>query len=391
MKHFYRPCLLLLIFGSIAIMKASPDQTERLMVDSANLFIQSLDRVQKSRTLFDFNAPHRQDWHFFPGPGFVKSYGYVRNGITYGDMTPRQRHLANALLSSGLSTGGLHKAIGVMTLEDITRVIENDQTGYRDTENYHFSIFGKPSLTENWGWRVEGHHLSLHYTMHDGDLISSSPIFLGANPHEVPQGVHKGLRVLGREEDLALALLKSLDGEQQKKAIFLDTAPDDILTMADKRAKLDGSPEGLPASELDAGQYGLLLGLIAEYANIMPEEVATNRLRIASQVPRDQLFFAWAGRKDRPAVKEIPIGGRTTNNREKQGNYYRVQGPSFLIEYDNTQNRSNHSHSVWRDFEGDFGQDLLALHHQRFDHQGDNPHTQHAHNHVIHPQRSDDD
>ena len=222
MKHLCRSCLLLLLFGSIAVMKASPDKTELLMVDSANLFLQSLDRVQRSRTLFNFDAPHRQDWHFFPGPGFVKSYGYVRNGITYGDMTARQRHLANALLSSGLSTGGLHKAIGVMTLEDIVRVIENDQTGYRDTENYHFSIFGEPSLIGNWGWRVEGHHLSLHYTMQNGDLISSSPIFLGANPHEVPQGVHKGLRVLGREEDLALGLLNSLNDGQQEKAIFLD-------------------------------------------------------------------------------------------------------------------------------------------------------------------------
>ena len=391
MKHFCRSCILVLLFGGIAIMKASPDQTERLMIDSANLFIQSLDRVQRSRTLFDFDAPHRQDWHFFPGPGFVKSYGYVRNGITYGNMTARQRHLANALLSSGLSTEGLHKTIGVMTLEDIVRVIENDQTGYRDTENYHFSIFGKPSLNGSWGWRVEGHHLSLHYTMHNGDLISSSPIFLGANPHEVPQGVHKGLRVLGREEDLALELLNSLNSGQQERAIFLDTAPDDIFTMADKRAELEGAPEGLPASELDVEQYELLLGLIAEYANIMPEKVAVERLLIASQVPRDRLFFAWAGRTDRPKAKEIQIGGQTTNNRDEQGNYYRVQGPSFLIEYDNTQNRSNHSHSVWRDFEGDFGQDLLALHHQQFDHQTDNPHTQHAHNHVIHPHRSDDD
>jgi hypothetical protein len=391
MKYLCRSCLLLLLFGSIAIIKASPDQTERLMVDSAKLFIQSLNRVQRSRTLFDFDAPHRQDWHFFPGPGFVESYGYVRNGITYSNMTARQRHLANALLSSGLSTGGLHKAIGVMTLEDIVRVIENDQTGYRDTENYHFSIFGKPSLAGNWGWRVEGHHLSLHYTMHNGDLISSSPVFFGANPHEVAQGVHKGLRVLGREEDLALALLKSLDGEQKKKAIFLDTAPDDIFTMADKRAELDGTPKGLPASQLDVAQYGLLLDLIAEYANIMPEKVAAERLRVASQALRSQLFFAWAGRTDRPDAIAIPIGGRTTNNREAQGNYYRVQGPSFLIEYDNTQNKSNHSHSVWRDFEGDFGQDLLTLHHQRFDHQADNLHTKQAHNHVIHPHRSDDD
>ena len=372
MKQGIRIALLLLLVCGVSMMAGST-ATERLMVESGKMFVQSLDRLQKGRTLFDFDTKSRTEWHFFPS--LIDEYGYRRNGITFKDMSPKQKHLANALLSSGLSRAGYVKVVQVMALEDIIRIIEDDSSGYRDTENYHFSIFGSPSMTGNWGWRVEGHHLSLHYAIKNGRLVSSSPTFLGANPHEVVQGVHKGLRALDLEEDLALALMNSLDEAQKRKAIFDDVAPFDILTMADRRARLEGSPEGLPASEMSSQQYEMLMHLIAEYAHNMPPDVAAARMSVAQQTPRDQLYFAWAGQLSRPKPEPVPIGGRTTGKREPRGNYYRVQAPTFLIEYDNTQNLSNHTHSVWREFQNDYGLDVLALHHQQFDHRQLNAHT----------------
>ena len=345
-------------------------KTEALMYESATLLVQSLNRLQKASTLFDFDAKHRTDWHYFPETGFTAEYGYVRNGITFGDMEPKQAHFANALLGSGLSQAGFVKAAKVMGLERIVGVIEDDNTGYRDPQRFHFTIFGEPSLTGDWGWRVEGHHLSLHYTIKGGELVSSSPTFFGANPHEVAQGPHKGFRVLAREEDLAVELMQAFTDEQRKQVVFTDIAPYDVVTMADKRAKLEGKPQGLPSSKMNDQQYEMLLGLIAEYANNLPIQVSAARMKAAQDTPRDQLFFAWAGRMDRPAPKPVPIGGRTTGNREKNGNYYRIQSPAFLIEYDNTQNISNHSHSVWREFENDYGLDVLAQHHKIYDHAG---------------------
>src|SRR5262249_47689882 len=142
--------------------------------------------------------------------------------------------------------------------------------------------------------------------------------------------------------------------DQRKLALFADIAPEDILTLATVRAKLEGSPQGIPASKLTEKQFQALLDLLAEYANNMPPEVAAERMKLVRQTPQSQLFFGWAGQIERPAPKPVTIGVPTTGNRAEKGNYYRIQGPAFLIEYDNTQNQSNHSHSVWRDLQGDF-------------------------------------
>ena len=359
-------CLLLCAAAMAAAYRAA--KTETLMAESAVLLVESLSPFQKAYTVFPFASPHRKEWHYFPESGFTAEYGYVRNGITFNQMDPKQAHFANALLAAGLSNNGFVKAKKVMALEDIVRVIEDDTTGHRDANQFHFTIFGDPSAQGTWAWRVEGHHLSLHYTIKNGMLISSAPMFFGANPHEVAQGPHVGFRVLAAEEDAAVDLLQSLDAAQTKAAVFTDIAPYDIVTMADERAAIEGEPQGIAASKLTEEQYEKLLDLIAVYAANMPPEVAAKRLKAARGTPKDQLYFGWAGRPDRAAPKPVPIGGRTTGNRETNGNYYRIQSPTFLIEYDNTQNQSNHSHSVWRNFDNDFGLDVLALHHRRFDH-----------------------
>jgi hypothetical protein len=244
------------------------------------------------------------------------------------------------------------------------RLMENDTTGHRDAERYHFAIFGKPSPTGVWGWRVEGHHLSLNFVIRNGRMVSSTPTFFGGNPHEAPEGPLKGMRALEREEDLGMALVNSLDPKQRKQAIFSEIAPYDLITLATVRAKLDGDPQGLPASKLNDKQFEALLELIAEYAGNMPTDVAAERMKAVREAPRNKLFFGWAGETSRKPPQAVIVGNLTTGNRAEKGNYYRIQGPSFLVEYDNTQNQSNHSHSVWRDFHGDFGLDALALHYR---------------------------
>ena len=354
--------LLVAAFSLAAAAAYEAAKTESLMADAANRFLESLNRMQMMGTVFPMDAEERTNWHYFPETGFADEYGYVRNGITFKDMDPKQKHLAYGLLSTGLGRAGFVKTMNVMALEDIVRAIEDDRTGYRDTERFHFTVFGKPSMKGDWGWRVEGHHVSLHYVIRNGELVAASPTFLGANPHEVPQGLHKGMRALEREEDLARSLIKSLTPAEQEKAIFDKQAPYDIVTMADKRAKLEGDPQGLPASAMSEAQYSDLLGLIAEYANTMPPEIAAGRMKAARDASREDLYFGWAGDIERPAAKPIEIGSKTTENRHLAGNYYRIQSPTFLLEYANTQNQSNHSHAVWRDFEGDFGYDVLAAH-----------------------------
>ncbi len=322
-------------------------RTETVLYETATRFVDSLSEEQRAQVVYDFGHQTRTVWHFFPDSAFAREYGYARKGVNYKGMAPEQRRLADALLAAGLSQAGFAKVMAVQTLEEILRVLEKDTTGNRDIDKYYFSVFGKPSLEGTWGFRVEGHHISLNFTFKEGRLVSASPTFLGANPHRVLAGRYQGMRALAKEEDLARALVRSLDGKQLGKAMVAETAYPDVLTKADSRARLEGQPSGLPASDMTPAQVDRMMALIGEYANILPDEVAERRMQKARKTPPDQLFFAWAG--------SVQPGA---------GDYYRVQAPSFLIEYDNTQNNNNHSHSVWRDFDGDFGRDVLARHYR---------------------------
>jgi hypothetical protein len=207
-----------------------------------------------------------------------------------------------------------------------------------------FSVFGTPSPKQPWGWRVEGHHISLHFTVVNGTLVASSPTFFGSNPAEVREGPKKGLRILGAEEDAARALLESLDDGQRQQAIVNATAPNDMLTMANVDIK-PLEPIGISAGALKPNQRDLLLKLVDVYTGYMAADLAAERNARLKKAGIEKIGFAWAGGVEK---------GRK--------HYYRVQGPTFLIEYDNTQNDGNHIHSVWRDFNGDFGRDLLREH-----------------------------
>ena len=320
--------------------RANPAAEE--MAAAANKFLASLDAGQKAKATFEFKGDERSNWHFIPK---------TRKGLTLKEMTEEQRTLAKALLGTGLSQQGYDKATNIMCLEPVLHDLEGAaRTFPRDPELYHFFIFGTPGAKETWGWRVEGHHVSASFTVVKGEFIADTPSFFGANPAEVRQGPRRGLRVLAGEEDLGRQMVKSLSEEQRKVAIIQTTAPKEIITEA-KRKVQPLEIAGIPGSKLTSDQSDLLLKVIKEYLFRIRPDLANADLQKIGKAGMDKIYFAWAGGIERG-----------------EGHYYRVQGPTFLLEYDNTQNNNNHIHAVWRDFDNDFGEDLLLKHYEQTPH-----------------------
>jgi len=261
------------------------------------------------------------------------------------EMSEAQRAAAHDLLRSGLSDGGYATTNAVMQLEDILSVIEGGDGRFeRDSELYFLSVFGTPGPEGAWGWRFEGHHMSLHFTVVEGTWVATAPAFLGSNPAEVREGPSTGLRILAEREDVARQLFASLDDAQRSVALVSEDAPNDILTGADMN--IDPLvPTGISAADLRSDQRDLLMSLVEVYAGFWRDDLSEARMEALGRIDVDDLTFAWAGSGE--------VGAR---------HYYRVQSPTFLIEFDNTQNDANHVHSVWRDFDGDFGEDLLREH-----------------------------
>jgi hypothetical protein len=312
------------------------------MADNANRFLASLNAEQKAKAQFNFEDEQRFDFHFIPRP---------RKGIPLKDLNEAQRKLAMEFVKTGLGTAGYQKATTIISLEPVLAVLEGPNRQHpRDPELYYVSIFGAPSAKSAWGWRFEGHHISLNFTVVKGELISNTPLFFGSNPAEVREGEKKGLRALAGEEDKGRDLVKALDEKQRAIVLYDATAPKDILSFANRTAE-PLKPEGISGAQLTAPQKELLNRLIDEYLSRMPADVAAERSKKLKEAGIAKIHFAWAG-------------GINKND----PHYYRVQGPTFLIEYDDTQNNANHIHSVWRDFNGDFGVDLLKAHYQSTPH-----------------------
>ncbi|MGQ0648936.1 MAG: DUF3500 domain-containing protein [Gemmatimonadaceae bacterium] len=351
-----RVALLLGLFASSALgLKVASRWAATAMADAASRFLGALTVDQRTRATFAFDSDERMRWHFIPPETFP------RKGVTLKELSTDQRATVHALLRTGLSQRGYMTATAIMELEQVLRALERSGRMARDHEEYYVSIFGNPSAEGTWGWRFEGHHLSLHFTIVRGSSVVSSPAFLGSNPAEVRDGPMKGQRVLAVPEDAGRAVVMALDASQRAKAVVSDTAPPDIITST--RLPIDPlTPAGIPASELSADQRALLQKLVEAYTSLMADDIAAQRLARLREAGLDKLNFAWAGTLER--------GGP---------HYYRVQGPTLLIEYDNTQNNANHIHSVWRDFARDFGRDLLREHvremphGERSRHGGDRP------------------
>jgi len=330
--------LLAVFAGSVAI---ASQKSAAAMANAATTFVDSLSAEQKARGVMPFESDDRLRWHFVPNEMFP------RKGLMIKEMNETQRRLAHDLLRSGLSAQGYAKVSGIIELEDILRLLENGGKFPRDKEQYYFTVFGAPGPKGSWGWRVEGHHVSLRVAVVNGAAtgdVSSSPMFLGTNPAEVRDGDKKGWRVLAAEEDAGRALVLALSADLQKQAIANPVAPSDIVTMN----KNDITPlpdQGVLYSALPAQQQALLMQLIEVYTGNMEADLAAERLARIKAGGLDKIRFAWLGETEKG-----------------KKHYYMVQGPSFLIEYDNTQNNGNHIHSVWRDFNGDFGRDVLRDH-----------------------------
>ena len=332
---------LALLLGAVAITQAFVAQknTEAgpAMTESAQKFLETLTAEQKEVALLTYDSANRFDWHFMP-----KTELKCRQ---LRDMTPPQRKVARALLASCLSHVVYEKATTIMDLEKILQKLEGEQARFkRDYLRYYFTLFGQPGPGK-WGLSIEGHHLSLNFVVADGQVVAHTPAFFGANPAVVQAsygvGPDKGTRVLAQEELLGFELLASLSSDQRKTAVLADTAPADIRGPADVQPPQD-KPEGLAAADLTSPQQETLQKLINTYARNMPSATADKELKKIADAGLDKVYFAWAG-ADKPGV----------------GHYYRVQGPTFLIEFVNVQpdaagNPANHIHSVWRDMAGDF-------------------------------------
>lgn len=334
--------------------------TAERMGEAAERFVASLSHSQRNQAVLDFGQEQRARWFYTP---------VARDGLPLAEMDRRQRRLAHQLVAAGLSRPGFSAASTIMGLETTLDALEGWRRPHpgRDPGLYYVSVFGSPDPRQPWGWRFEGHHISLNYTLADGQIISPTPTFFGSNPAETTLGSVGVLRPLGSTEDLARELLHALDREQRAKAILSMTAPTDIV-LANQPGVVEGTlpspsgisprqqealrytraPKGLAAAEMQPAQREILQALIGEYIHRLPDEIAEIEAAQLAQRGLQNLHFAWAGGLER-----------------RQGHYYRIQDARTVIEYDNTQNDANHIHSVWRDPAHDFGARLIAEHYAR--------------------------
>jgi hypothetical protein len=311
----------------------------RAMADAAERFLASLSADQRSKATFAFDDDRRLEFRYTPR---------ARTGLALKEMSQDQRTRVHALLKTGLSTRGYTAATQIMELETVLQALEAGTPAARiarDPELYFVSIFGAPAKGP-WGWKFEGHHLSANFTILDERPVLFAPAFMGTHPATVREGPKKGLRVLREEEDVARELMASFDEDQRAKVIFDVTAPREMITGEGREARAL-EPAGLPMSAMTAPQKRILERLVDVYLGRMFQELAQKRLEALQWGGMDAITFGWAG--------GLEAGGP---------HYYRVQGPTFLIEYDNTQNNANHIHSVWRDLGNDFGRDLLREHYK---------------------------
>ncbi|MDW3648391.1 MAG: DUF3500 domain-containing protein [Bacteroidia bacterium] len=323
--------------------KESTTEVEKTEMQMAALqLLSSITDEQRSEASFSFEVEERFNWHFTPKE---------RKGLQFAKLDQAQREKLSALMRTILSEQGYNKAKDIMSLELVLRIVEDrpENDSYRDPENYYFSLFGDPSTTEVWGWRFEGHHLSLNFSSL-GNELSATPSFYGSNPAIVPVGERKGHEALDKEQNLARAFVKSLDETQQKAARVMEEVPEEIISGVAR--KVEEMPlEGLAYADMDDGQKTAFLELLDVYLGNMVASYAEQQLTQIKEAGFDKLHFMWAG-------------GMETGD----AHYYRIHGPTILVEYDNIQTNANHIHTIWRDLKNDFGEDLLSKHYRESDH-----------------------
>ncbi|GAB4146602.1 MAG: DUF3500 domain-containing protein [Planctomycetaceae bacterium] len=301
------------------------------ITEAAQAFLKTLNEDQRKQASFDYHSKERLNWHYIPRE---------RKGLPLKDLEGDALKAAHKLISSSLSEAGYSQALNVMSLEELLYLLEKGDREYRrsrrDPAKYYISIFGTPKVKGTWGWRIEGHHLSLNYTITDGQVVASTPEFFGANPALVDAGPKRKIRVLGPEEDIARQILLLCNKQQEKLAYRSPKAPNDIRSRGTLQPETTPAV-GLPASKMSTAQKKLLAQLLNEYLQNMPADVERERRAKIEEAGIDKIHFAWWGSKE-----------------VNQRHAYRLQGPTFLVEYNNTQNDANHLHTVWRNMAGDF-------------------------------------
>ena len=309
------------------------------MTKAAKRFVESLSGDQRDKTIYEYMDGERIFWYYPP---------VNRHGIPLRDMDDDQRQLAYSLMETGLTDRSFDQAKLIIEHESVLGPLEKEagvRSFVRDPDLYYWTVFGDPgSDKEPWGWRVEGHHISLNFSLWGDKFISMTPFFFGANPAEVRKGPKKGLRILDQREDLGYELMNSLDKGQTSKATIYGEAPYDILTYNASRVSLPPE-EGLPASKMNDTQKDILRNLVNVYVNQVRTDMAEEKLQRLEEEGFDGLHWAWGG----------PV-------EEGKEHYYRIHGGNFVVEFDNRQNGANHIHSVWRDVENDFANDVLREH-----------------------------
>ena len=327
---------------------SAPSSTAPPASAAATALLGALTDVDQAVARFPFDTSERQNWFFVPTD---------RKGLTLGRMPAAARPLVDSLLLSGLSGTGLASAHAIMHHEGILGVLEAGDNAIpaasrrvRDSTKYYVSVFGKPNADSAWGWRVEGHHLSVNYTGVGRDTQVVAPLFMGANPARVPSGPSKGLRLFAAEEDLARALVLMLDDASRTAAIFADTAYEEIITRNDPRVK-PLAREGLRVGTMAPAVRAQFRRLLDVYLARLAPSARAHAQRDIDDGGFDELRFAWGG-----------------STKAGDAHYYRIHGPTILVEYDNRQTNANHVHTVWRDLRHDFGGDLLADHYKRHGH-----------------------
>jgi hypothetical protein len=344
MSQYIRPLFLIVLLMVIGTAATNDSQTAtgRAMAQAATAFLSDLNTDQRSKASFDFKEDSRFEFRYTPR---------ARSGLPLKEMSERQRARAHALVKTGLSVRGYSSAAAIIELENVLRRQELSLMRFRrDPELYFISIYGEPGGKAPWGWKFEGHHLSVNFTIVDGKPIAFAPSFFGSNPAVIREGVAAGKRALREEDERARALMAAFDKPQLAKVIFSATAPPEMLTAENREAQLL-APAGITYALMTSAQKRLFESVLDAYLGRVAPDLARTRLDALQRAGMDSITFAWAGSLD--------VG---------KPHYYRVQGPTFLIEYDNVQNNANHVHSVWRDFDGDFGRDLLREHYRTSKH-----------------------
>ena len=327
--------LLIIAAISFCIFSCSAQTPATGLVQTANNFLNSLSSKQKEQTVYRFTADERYNWHYFP-----KS----RKGISLNELNTQQKKAAYDLLKLCVSESGYKRISEIIQLENVLNVVEGGNGSYRDDGKYYFTVFGTPGNHTTWGWRLEGHHLSLNFSSKDNKLVAGTPGFMGANPAVVQSGPKKGLQPLEEETKAGFALLHSLSKEQLDKAVISNRAPGDIITFVNRKAMIE-NPQGIYYTDLNKQQQVQLMSLVEVYIRRYTKLFADDMLKELKAAGPDKLQFAWAG-----------------SQQPGSNHYYRIQGPTIIIEFDNSQNNANHIHSVLRDLKNDFGGDELLEH-----------------------------